>query len=68
MYPCRLLALLTIVLFLSGPAMAQNSFVIDTVTSRSDAAKGLVNVSGVEVVNTNLSRRIRRRTRSCRSP
>ena len=56
MYPCRLLALLTIVLFLSGPAMAQNSFVIDTVTSRSDAAKGLVNVSGVEVVNTNLSR------------
>ena len=56
MFPCRLLAILAAVLFLSGPAMAQNSFVIDTVTSRNEAAKGLMSVSGVEVVNTNLSR------------
>ena len=68
MHPCRLLATLASVLFLTGPVMAQNRIVIDTVASRSDAAKSLVSVTGIEVVNTNLSREEVTRLLSAETP
>ncbi|MDB5643614.1 MAG: hypothetical protein JWN07_2931 [Hyphomicrobiales bacterium] len=51
----RIYAALVGSLLLAGPAVAQNRVVIDKVTSREASAKNDVTVSGVEVVNTNLS-------------
>jgi len=56
MYSSRLFATLVGVLLLSGPTMAQNHIVIDAVTSRSEAPRSRVSLSGIELVNTNLSR------------